>query len=147
MVLRRWDPVGDLRRMEENMNRLWRTVGVRDIVGEGAESWVVPLDVVQEAEDIVVRASLPGVRPEDVQVTIEDDVLTIKGESVVEQETKEGSYLMRERRAGSFHRSLRLPDTVDTAKADSGYRHGVLTISFPKQEAKKAKRLEVKIKE
>ena len=147
MVLQRWDPIGDPRRMEENMYRLLRTVGGRDILGEGAESWVVPLDVVQEGENIVVRASLPGVRPEDVQVTIEDDVVTIKGESAVEQETKEGNYLMRERRTGSFHRSLRLPDTVDTANADSSYRHGVLTISFPKQEAKKAKRLEVKIKE
>ena len=147
MVLQRWDPIGDLRRMEENMNRLWRTVGARDIVGEGAESWAVPLDVVQEGENIVVRASMPGIRPEDVQVTIEDDMLTIKGESAVEQETKEGNYLMRERRTGSFHRSLRLPDTVDTAQADSSYRHGVLNISFPKQEAKKAKKLEVKIKE
>ena len=85
-------------------------------------------------------------RPEDIQVTTENGVLTIKAESQAEGETTEDGYLIRERRSGSFHRSIRLPDTVDADQADSSYEHGVLTISLPKQEAKKAKRLEVKVK-
>jgi HSP20 family protein len=109
------------------------------------ESWSVPLDVVQEGDNIIVQASLPGVNPEDVQVTIEENVLTIKGQTKMEYERKDGSYLMRERRTGSFHRSLRLPDTVDTAKAEPYYEHGVLTVTIPKAEAKKAKQLTINV--
>ena len=147
MVMQRWDPLGDLRRMDETINRLWRGIGGRDTAVEGIESWAVPLDVVQEGDNIVVRASLPGIKPEDVGVSIEDDVLTIKAQSSEEHETKEGDYLMKERRSGSFHRSLRLPDTVDTEKVVSTYKNGVLSITFPKQEAKKARRIEVEVKE
>ena len=147
MVMQRWDPLGDLRRMDETINRLWRGIGGRDTAVEGIESWAVPLDVVQEGDNIVVRASLPGIKPEDVGVSIEDDVLTIKAQSSEEHETKEGDYLMKERRSGSFHRSLRLPDTVDTEKVESTYKNGVLSITFPKQEAKKARRIEVEVKE
>jgi len=88
---------------------------------------------------------VPGVKPEDIEVTIEDGILSIKGETTEEHEVKEGEYLMRERRSGSFHRSVRLPDTVDADKAETGYANGVLTIKLPKVEAKKAKRLEVTV--
>ena len=90
---------------------------------------------------------MPGVAPSDIHVSIEDDVLTIKGETASHFENSEGSYLMRERRNGSFHRSLRLPDTVDHDKAEPHYEHGVLTITLPKAEAKKAKHFEVKVAE
>ncbi|MCI0440788.1 MAG: Hsp20/alpha crystallin family protein [Chloroflexi bacterium] len=143
MVMQRWDPFNELRQMQDTMNRLWRGYGVRD--GEDVmESWAVPLDVVQEGDNILVRASMPGIKPEDINVTLENDVLTIKGETRSETEKTEGNYLLRERRSGAFHRSLRLPDTVDTEKADTKYENGVLTVTFPKIEAKKAKRLEVK---
>ena len=77
------------------------------------EAWAAPLDVVADGDDFVVRASLPGVSPDNIQVSIEDNVLTIRGETASHFENTEGNYLMRERRSGSFHRSLRLPDTVD----------------------------------
>ena len=94
-----------------------------------------------------MRASLPGVSPDNIQVSIEDNVLTIRGETASHFENTEGNYLMRERRSGSFHRSLRLPDTVDQDRAEPRYEHGVLTINLPKAEAKKAKQFDVKVVE
>ena len=105
----------------------------------------MPLDVVQEGDNILVHASLPGVKPKDIQVTIENEVLTIAGETRTDHEERNGNYLMRERRVGKFHRSQRLPDTVDTEKAETRYEDGVLTVTFPKVESKRAKRLEVKV--
>lgn len=145
MVLQRWYPFGELRRAERTVNRIRRGFG-ESYVGNGAtQDWLVPLDVVEEDDQIVVHASVPGVAPEDIEVTIENEVLTIKAQSAEEEESKDGDYLVRERRSGAFHRSLRLPDTIDTEKAESSYKGGVVTILFPKQEAKKAKRLEVSV--
>ena len=142
MVLRRWEPLRELRTMEDTINRLWRGYG-----GESAnptvEGWSVPLDVVREGDKIMVHASLPGVDPENIDVSVEDSVLTITATTNADVEREEGEYLMRERRTGSFHRALRLPDTVDTERIQPGYKNGVLTITIPKAESKKAKRLKV----
>src|SRR5918997_1067546 len=143
MVLRRWEPFRELRQMQENMDRLWRNFGHGEGEAGNVESWAIPLDVVQEGDNIVVKASVPGVSPEDIDVSIENDVLTIKGQTKEEREHQEGNYLMRERRAGSFYRALRLPDTVDSDNAQPHYKNGVLSITFPKMESKKAKRLPI----
>ena len=90
------------------------------------------LDVVKEGDNTLVQASLPRVNPSGLKVTIENNVLTIRGPTSGESERQEGNYLTRERRTGSFHRLLRLPDTLDVDKADTRIDHGVLTISFPK---------------
>jgi HSP20 family protein len=149
MTLQRWDPFNELRRMQETMNNLWRGFGAGTTAGttEGQEmeTWAVPLDVVQQGDNVVIRASMPGVNPDNIDVSIEDNVLTIRGESAHESEHKEGNYLMRERRSGSFYRALRLPDTVDTDQAHPFYEHGVLTITIPKAESKKAKQLKVSV--
>ena len=142
MVLGRWEPLRELRTMEDTINRLWRGYG-----GESAnptvEGWSVPLDVVREGDKIMVHASLPGVDPENIDVSVEDSVLTITATTNADVEREDGEYLMRERRTGSFHRALRLPDTVDTERIQPGYKNGVLTITIPKAESKKAKRLKV----
>jgi HSP20 family protein len=143
MVLRRWEPFQELRQMQGNLNRLWRDLGHGGGEEGNVESWAIPLDVVQEGDNIVVKANVPGVSPEDIDVSIENDVLTIKGHTKEEREHQEGDYLMRERRAGSFYRALRLPDTVDSDKAQPHYEHGVLSITFPRMESKKAKRLQI----
>ena len=144
MALQRWDPFAEMRRFHSYFD------GRRPapfVTGHHAvkNSWYIPLDAVEEGDDLLVRASVPGVNPEDIEVTIEDGILSIKGETKDEHEVKNGEYLMRERRSGSFHRSVRLPDTVDADKAETGYENGVLTIKLPKVEAKKAKRLEVAV--
>lgn len=142
MAMQQFEPMGELRRMEEMMNRLWRNMSRGD--GEGNEAWVVPLDVLEQGDNIVIKASLPGVDPNNVQVTIENSVLMIKGST--EQETHEGhgNYFMKERRTGTFYRSLRLPDTIDPDRAESFYENGVLTIRFPKAEDKRARQIPVK---
>ena len=97
----------------------------------------------RKGDDTVIRASMPGVKPEDIQVSIEDNVLTIRGSTAAEHQETEGAFLMRERRSGSFHRALRLPDSVDPDKVEPRYSHGILTITVPKAEAKRARQLQV----
>ena len=149
MVLQRWDPFAEMHRFNHTFNRrpFSRLTWGFPVASNGApdRDWNIPLDAVEEGDNLVLRASVPGVKPEDIEVTIEDGVLSIKGETKAEAEEKEGGYLIHEMRSGSFHRSIRLPDTVDPDKAESGYEDGVLTISLPKIEAKKAKRLEIAV--
>lgn len=140
MVLQRWDPMYELRRMHQAMNRGWRPFALATD-GAEREGWAIPLDVVDEAGEFLVHASIPGVKPEDIDVRIEDNLLTIKAETKIEAERKEEGFLMRERRSGTFHRSLRLPDSVDAGNATTYYENGVLTITLPKAESKKAKHL------
>ena len=104
----------------------------------------IPIDVVSEGEDVVVRASLPGLKPEDISVTLDDRLLTIQGETAVDNEVEKGDYLLRERRVGRFSRSVRLPRSVDTDNVEPTYENGVLSISFPREESSKSRRLEVK---
>ena len=151
MMLQRrnhFSPFGELRQMQDNMARMWPRFGTFHHEDNGSiKAWAAPLDVVADGDNFVVRASMPGVGPDNIQVSIEDNVLTIRGETAPHFESAEGSYLMRERRTGSFHRSLRLPDTVDQDKAEPRYEHGVLTVTLPKAEAKRAKQFEVKVVE
>ena len=139
MTLQRWEPFRDLRRIENTADRFWRGFGVEQRGG-----WAVPLDVIQDGDNFVVQGTLPGVKPEDIKVTIEDGVLNISGESKLGREEQNGNYLIRERRSGKFRRVLRLPESVDADTAETTYENGVLTVTLPKIEAKKAKRLEVK---
>ncbi len=139
MVLQRWDPLFDFRRA---MNRHVRATGLARS-DNGNKEWAIPLDVVEQEEEILVRASIPGVKVDDIDVSIENRVLTIKAETKSEAEHKEGGYLVRERRSGSFLRSLRLPETVDADKAKTSYNDGVLTVNLPKAESKKAKHLKI----
>ena len=139
MVLQRWDPLFDFRRV---MNRHVRATGLARLDNEKRE-WAIPLDVVEEEDEILVRASIPGVKVDDIDVSIENRVLTIKAETKTEAEHKEGGYLVRERRSGSFLRSLRLPETVDADQAKTSYNDGVLTVNLPKAESKKAKHLKI----
>ena len=145
MVLQRWDPFRDLRQMEDTMNRLWRGFGGTPSYREGAEDWNVLLDVIQHKDELVVKASIPGVKPEGIEVAVEDNVLTLRAERKPEAESEEVAYLIQERPTGSFYRALRLPDTIDTDKIQCNYDNGVLTITMPKAEEKKNKQIQVKV--
>jgi len=147
MVLQRWDPFSELRQLQETMNRLWRGFGFSSGGDGETETWSIPIDVYQEGDNFVVCASMPGVNPDNIKVSIEDNVLTIRAHTAPQYEHGDGerNFPMRERRTGSFYRAIRLPDSVDTDKAHPGYEHGVLTIIIPKAESKKAKRLPVNV--
>ncbi len=142
MLLQRWDPLFDFRRRHYIADRT-RHGFPQTVDAAEPKMWSIALDAVEEDGKLVVRASLPGVDSDEIKVTIEDGVLTIDGETKVDDEAKVGNYLIRERRAGSFHRSVRLPDSVDVDQAETNYDEGVLTVAFPKAESKRAKQLTV----
>ena len=136
MTLQRF---GDLRRVD----RLFRLPHDRSYNGS-QEGWTLPVDVVNEDEEVVVKASLAGFKPEEIHVTVEDGVLAIKAETEEKAESNENGYVLRERRSGSFYRSLRLSDSVDAENVESAYENGVLSVRLPRVESKKAKVIEVK---
>jgi HSP20 family protein len=142
MVMQRWDPFRDLRQMDETMNRLWRGFGG---VPTGTEDWNISLDVVQRPDELVVKASIPGVKPETIDLAIEDDVLTLRADRKPDFDDEKSVYLVQERPTGSFYRALRLPETVDSSKVQSTYENGVLTIVLPKTEEKKKKQIKIQI--
>ena len=146
--LTRWDPMTELASMRGMMDRLFdqgfgRFPALRSFGEELNGNGGVGLDVFETNDDFVVKASVPGVEPKDVEITVEDDVLTIKGESEHREETKEGQYLRREIRTGSFSRSLRLPPTVDAEKAEAAFEHGILKLTLPKRPEARAKSFKI----
>ena len=152
MVLQRRDPFLDLRRIQHHLYHPglgFTPAFSRPGNDAGRREWSIPLDIVQEEDKYVVRASMPGIDPENIEVSIDHGVLTIKGrtegETQAEDQRENGNYMVRERRSGSFLRSLRLPDTVDADLAKPNFDNGVLTITLPKVESKKAKHLTVTV--
>jgi len=143
MVMQRWDPFRELRSMDDTMNRLWRGFGGRP---EGStEDWNIALDVVQRPDEIVVKASIPGVKPETVDLAIEDNILTLRADRKPDFNDEKSIYLIQERPTGSFYRALRLPETVNADKVQSAYENGVLTITLPVAEEKKKKQIKIQI--
>jgi HSP20 family protein len=98
--------------------------------GREAAEWAPPIDVVQKDDDLVVRAELPGAKLEDVEVTVHQGVLTISGKREEQSEEERGGYLVRERRSGSFRRSLQLPERVDEDSIQARFENGVLEVSI-----------------
>ncbi|MFC1953458.1 Hsp20/alpha crystallin family protein [Chloroflexota bacterium] len=145
MVLQRWDPFRELRQMENTMNRLWQGFGGSPGYDGGSEDWNILVDVIQKKDAVEVKASVPGVAPEEIEVAVEDNILTLRAERKPEAKGEEESYLIRERPVGRFYRALRLPDTVDTNNIESQYENGVLTVNMPKAEEKKKKQIQVKV--
>jgi HSP20 family protein len=129
--------------MEDRLSRMW---GRTPFAAAGeVEEWSVPLDMREQDGQVIVEASVPGIKPEDIDVSVEDGTLTIKGETKSETEEKKEGYLLKERRAGSFYRSVRLPESVDPAKATSSYADGVLRVTMPKKPEKQAKKIKVEV--
>ena len=141
-MMQRWDPVAEIRRLENRINRIWG----KEPSNDDFEAWSIPLDVREEGDAVVVKASVPGMDPQSIDVTIEGGVLTIKGETKSEKEEEKEGYLLKERREGSFYRSVRLPDSIDASKATSPYDNGVLSISMPKLAEKKAAKIKIDVK-
>ena len=136
MVLTRWDPLFEIRRARHKATR-----GVYDNPERNGRP--APLDIAREGDNVTVTANLPGVKPEDIVITIEGGVLQIKAETKVEERREDSAYVVRERSTGSFRRSLRLSDHVDTENAEPRYENGVLTITLPVAESQKTRHLKV----
>ena len=139
MYMLHYDPFRELRRFHGHRNRGPR--GFRPLAE--ADRWTLPLDVVEREDGVTVTASVPGIKPEDLEVTIEDNVLTIDGKTESTEETTDERFVIRERRSGAFRRSIRLPEFVNADEAATHYEHGVLTVTLPKAEERKARKLTV----
>ena len=125
-----WDPLSEVNRMFDDVfGGLTRRPGSRQPGGEVTE-WAPAVDVLQRDGDLVVRAELPGVRPEDVDITLQNRVLTISGQRREEQEEQRGGYHVRERRHGSFSRSMTVPEGVNEDSIRARYENGVLEVSI-----------------
>lgn len=134
--LTRWDPFAELASVRTAMDRLFdQSFGRLPLVRNSEElgPLSIGLDVVETNDEYVVKAAIPGVDPKDVDISVEDDVLTIKGEFEQREEAQEQNYLRRELRYGSFQRALRLPPTVDPENARAEFEHGVLRLALPKK--------------
>jgi len=144
MTLDRWDPFREAVSLRDAMNTLLQDSFVRPngLSGSNAPA-ALPLDVSEIEDAFVVKASLPGIKPEDVQITVHGDTLTIRGESKAEQEKKGEQWLLRERRFGSYQRSVSLATPVDSDRAQASFEHGVLTLTLPKSEAAKPRQIKI----
>jgi HSP20 family protein len=107
------------------------------------ETWRIPLDVVQNSDELVVTASVPGITKDEIDISVDGDVLTIRAEAKDTSAAESDSFLLRERRTGTYYRALQLPETVDYDGAESTFKDGVLTIKLPKIESKKVRKLEI----
>ena len=142
MALVRWEnPLRELATMEvDRLNHMFS-----NLYGEGlSRAWMPVVDIYDTPQhEVIIKAELPDVKREDISVTFENNVLTLKGERKLEQEVKRESYQRIERRYGSFSRSFTLPPTVDASQISASYKDGVLTITLPQREEARAKQISI----
>jgi HSP20 family protein len=142
-MLTRWDPFRDMISMRRMMDRLID----ESLTGDGEETrvdWTLPLDVIEEEKEFIVKASLPGIKQEDIEVIYNKGALTIKGTTEQETEKKESQYHLRERRVGSFSRTVTLPVAIKDDAINAEYKDGILTLRLPKSEQDSPKRIVIK---
>ncbi len=146
--LTHWEPMRDVITLRDAMDRLFDEAFTRPWIGRdgGSAAGAPAIDLYQTENDVVIKAAIPGIKPEAVQINVTGDLLTIKGETQENTETNEKSYHIRERRWGAFERAIPLPTLISAEKAKADFENGVLTITLPKAEAVKPRTITVKAK-
>ena len=144
MAIQRWEPFREMVSLRDAMNSLLQESFVRPsgMPADGSPA-MLPLDISENENEFIVKASLPGVRPEDVQITVHGDTLTIRGEIKAEEEKKDEHYHLRERRYGQFQRTVSLSTPIVADKAQAQFENGVLTLTLPKAEEAKPKQIKI----
>ena len=148
MAMDRWEPLRDMMNLRDTMERLIQENFARPAGSIlPAMRGAVAMDVIEKGDSFEVRASLPGIKPEDVHIMVQGDRLTIRGETSSDDERKgdqkEDNWILRERRSGSFYRSITLPSQLDADRATARFENGVLVLEIPKAETAKAKRVSI----
>lgn len=144
MALIRWDPIRELDSLQGDMNRLFdRFFEGRPGDGGRRGRWIPAMDLTETDDSLVLRADLPGMSEDDVNIEVKDGVLTVSGERKAEQEEKREGYHRIERAFGSFSRSLSLPEGVDPDKVEANFDNGVLEVRVPKPEETKPTRVQI----
>jgi len=148
MALVKYNPLRELRGMQEQMNRLLNLSWNHDLTGEDLKEglWQPSVDIYETVDAIVIKAELPDVDQKDIEVRIEDNTLTLKGERKHEGEVKKENYHRIERYFGSFQRSFSLPTNIQQDNVSASCDKGVLTITLPKKEETKPKQIKVEVK-
>ena len=143
--LMRWNPTREMMTLRNEFDRLFeKFLDLPQLQENRGLDWGLALDVAENDQAYTIKASVPGVSPDDIDITLSDNVLTIKGEFKEEKDVEEEKYHLRERRFGSFGRSVTLPVAVNAEAVDANYDNGVLTLTVPKAEEVKPKRITIK---
>lgn len=150
MAIVRWDPVREFAQLQDRINRAFTdSVGRNGGADDGlmtSGSWLPPVDIYQNGNhEVVLKAELPDMTREDIEITVDNGTLTIKGEKKFASDIKEEQFHRIERRYGTFSRSFSLPQSVDTGKVSAEYKHGVLTVRLPMREEAKPRQVKVDI--
>ena len=148
MAVSRWDPLHELLGLQSRMNHLFdatlsRSRGEHQEMAEG--SWAPPIDIYESAERVVLRADIPGLRQEDIDIRVENNVLMIRGERRLDPQTRREDFLRIERPLGSFARSFSLPSTVDQGRVTAEYRNGVLEVTLLKRPEAQARSVKIDV--
>jgi HSP20 family protein len=145
--LTRWEPVREMMTLREAMDRLFDDAFTRPFSVRDGWSMASPaIDMYQTDNDVVVKASIPGIKAEEVQINITGEILTLKGEIKQEEERNDRAWHIREQRFGSFERSVVLPTDVKSDQAEAVFENGILTITLPKADEVKPKTINIKAK-
>jgi HSP20 family protein len=150
MAIVRWDPFREMSDMQDRMGRLlgefYGRRGADDVMRRGA--WIPPVDIYEDGKkELIIKAELPDMQRDDIQLTVDNNTLTISGEKKMDSELKDENCHRVERAYGTFTRSFSLPPTVDAGKVSADYKAGVLSIRLPLREEAKPRQIQVKVSE
>ena len=147
MHLIRHNPVRDLWQIRDEMDKLFNHFSSRAYDGEEMPEvdWSPRVDIVENKDKFILKAELPGMRKEDIKVTMQDNVLTLKGEKITQERGEKEDIHLLERKFGKFVRSFRLNDAINSKKIDASFSDGILTLELPKAEEAKPKEIEIKM--
>jgi HSP20 family protein len=147
MAITRWDPFRDVLSLQNRMNSLFQEFGrgQSETAGLTTAAFVPPVDIYEDEHKIVLKLEVPGLTEKDLDIQLENQVLTVKGERKFEKEEKEENFHRIERRYGSFYRSFTIPNTVDSESVKAGYDAGVLKIELAKRAEAKPKQIKVEV--
>ena len=147
MAIQRFDPFREFATLQDRMNRLFGDAYLRrddDVTEQG--NWMPPVDIYEtDAHDLIVKAELPDMTREDIEVTVENNVLRLRGTKKLPSDVKEDQFRRIERSYGTFSRSFTLPNTVDASKVSAEYKNGVLTVKLPYREEAKPRTINVEV--
>jgi HSP20 family protein len=143
MTLVRWDPFREVVTLQERVNRVFSDLYGRSASEDLSGRWTPAVDIYESPDALVLKAELPDVKREDIQITVENGLLTLSGERKVDSDVRQDQYHRIERSYGAFSRSFSLPSTVDGSNASADYKNGVLTIRLPRREDAKPKQIDI----
>ncbi len=144
-TLTQWEPFRRASTLQDQVNRLFGNVLERSAEESNLTSWAPAVDIYETEQELVVKADLPEVDPKDLDIRVENNILTIRGERKFEKKVNEDNYLRVERAFGAFSRSFSLANTVNSEAIKADYQNGVLTLTIPKREEAKPKQIKVNV--